>query len=233
MLKTSESLSELSEALSKAQGELKDPTVDSKNPHFRNEFASLEAVLKEIRPVFSKHALSFVQFPITDSGDHFLVTRLMHKSGQWMESSLKLILIKQDMQGVGAAVTYARRYSISSIAGIFSEKDDDGNSISQQDQKEMQKAKEFVLAQKNQKANELLKPQPQPIAQAAAPKNEAPATANQVQRIMLLMNERKVPINIIQEFMMENFGFVESKNLKVWQIADLERLILTYKSEEK
>ena len=57
-----------------------------------------------------------------------VTTLLMHSSGQWLRSKVKLPLSKVDAQGVGAAITYGRRYGLSAIAGI-AQFDDDANSI--------------------------------------------------------------------------------------------------------
>lgn len=126
-MKQSDSINELATALAKAQGEIKDAPLDSINPHFKNKYASLESMLKTIRPVFAKHGLSIIQMPHTNTeGKHLLTTRLMHSSGQWLESDLQLLLMKQDMQGIGAATTYARRQAVSAVAGISSDEDNDG-----------------------------------------------------------------------------------------------------------
>jgi hypothetical protein len=55
-----------------------------------------------------------------------LITTLVHASGQWMNSELPLLLSKQDSQGIGAAMTYLRRYSISALVGVVCDHDDDG-----------------------------------------------------------------------------------------------------------
>jgi len=59
-----------------------------------------------------------------------LTTTLIHKSGQWIESEMQLHLPKQDPQGQGSAVTYARRYAYMAILGLVADDDDDGNSAS-------------------------------------------------------------------------------------------------------
>ena len=123
-MKTSEQLNELADALAKAQGEIKNAKKDSKNPHFKNDYASLESVLDEVRPAFCKHGLSLFQSPRSDESGHWLDTRLLHKSGQWIEETMRLILFKVDMQGLGSAITYARRYSASALAGIHQTDDD-------------------------------------------------------------------------------------------------------------
>ena len=58
-----------------------------------------------------------------------VTTTLMHSSGQWIRSKVKLPLAKKDAQGVGAAITYGRRYGLSGIVGI-AQYDDDAQSIS-------------------------------------------------------------------------------------------------------
>lgn len=124
----SESINEIATALSKAQAEIEDATKNAANPHLKSKYANLLSVLEECRPVLSKHGLSVSQTTGQESGTIFLVTTLMHSSGQWLQSSLPLILQKQDMQGLGSALSYARRYSLAAICGI-SQDDDDGASI--------------------------------------------------------------------------------------------------------
>lgn len=98
---------------------------DSKNPHFKSKFASLEATLKKVSPVFSKHGLALIQFP---AGGH-LINRLEHaESGEWMQSSYEMIPVKKDPQAFGSALTYARRYCLQAIAGLSGGEDDDAES---------------------------------------------------------------------------------------------------------
>lgn len=124
-MRTSEQINELATALSAAQSELQDAGKDSTNPHFRADYASLASVLKQIRPVFGKHGLAICQVPGSDDTGHFLTTILMHKSGQFIETHMNLALQKQDMQGFGSALSYARRYMASAMSGITQD-DDDG-----------------------------------------------------------------------------------------------------------
>lgn len=121
----SEQIGELAAALAKAQGEFQTVAFDSTNPHFRNRYASLAAFESSIRPVLSKYNLSYVQLPDSTSGTHQLTTTLMHSSGQWIQSTLGLMLSKQDMQGLGSAITYARRYALASMVGLSADEDDD------------------------------------------------------------------------------------------------------------
>jgi len=130
-MRTSPEINELAAALSLAQGEIQDAPVDSRNPHFSAAYASLESVLKQIRPIFAKYGLSICQVPGSDDTGHFLTTLLMHKSGQFIESHMNLALGKNDMQGLGSALSYARRYMAQAMTGI-SQSDDDGSLAAQQ-----------------------------------------------------------------------------------------------------
>lgn len=129
MITQSESIKSLCEALVAAQGELQTVTKDAKNPYFKSNYATLEAVTDTIRPIYAKHGLAIVQFPISDNGSYGLETRLVHKSGEWMSATAFMKPVKDDPQGVGSLITYLRRYSAQSVAFLASA-DDDGNDAS-------------------------------------------------------------------------------------------------------
>ena len=118
----------LAEALAKAQSEMESAKKDSMNPHFKNKYADIASIIDAVRAPLAKHGLSYVQF-VED--DFYLVTLLMHTSGEWISGRMKLILMKHDMQGLGSAITYARRYGLSAMVGIAQD-DDDGNAASHQ-----------------------------------------------------------------------------------------------------
>lgn len=121
----SEAINELAEALSKAQSEIQDAEKNANNPHYGKSYADLSAVLQATREPLSKNFLSVSQIVVSEGDDYFLETTLLHKSGQFISAKLKLLLMKKDMQGLGGAITYARRYSLASIVGIAQE-DADG-----------------------------------------------------------------------------------------------------------
>ncbi len=124
-MKTSDSLINISKAMAEAQKKISHATKDSKNPHFKNDYASLESVINASKESLLEHGI----FVIQSVSEKSLVTRLQHTSGEFFESSLDLLLSKQDMQGLGSAITYARRYSLASMLNI-SQADDDGNEAS-------------------------------------------------------------------------------------------------------
>jgi uncharacterized membrane protein YgcG len=98
------------------------------NPHFRSKYADLAAVRDAIIPVFNKHGLSIIQAPTSDLvGGFTLETRVMHSSGSEIIWNFPLPSDTSKMQSIGSAISYARRYTLSAIAGIASEEDDDGN----------------------------------------------------------------------------------------------------------
>ena len=126
-MKTSDQLDAITAALSAAQAELEDATKDKANPHFKSKYADITGVLQAIRPVFGKHGLAFVQGLSTAAdGSVEVTTRIMHKSGEWIEDTLTVPLSKRDAQGVGSASTYGRRYGLTAMVGLGQE-DDDGN----------------------------------------------------------------------------------------------------------
>lgn len=129
-MRTSESIDKLAAALALAQGQLHPAVKDSTNPHFKSSYVDLHGVWKSCRDALSKNGLSVVQGG-TDKGDGSTITyicRILHASGQWIESELTLRPAKNDPQGVGSAITYARRYLLASMVGVApQDEDDDGN----------------------------------------------------------------------------------------------------------
>ena len=126
-MKTSESIAALAAALNKAQSQMGGAAKTANNPFFKSKYADLSSVVQAIKEPFAENGLSYVQFPISTNSAIGVVTRLMHESGEYLEQEYYLPLQKLDPQAAGAAITYARRYALQSIAGIPAE-DDDGES---------------------------------------------------------------------------------------------------------
>ena len=127
----SSDIDKLAAALAKAQSEIRGAKKSSTNPFFKSDYADLDTVIKSCFPQLTKNGLSVIQGNDTcDKGSFYVTTMLLHESGQWIKSKLKMpIGGKQDAQAVGATITYARRFSLSAMVGI-AQTDDDGNSIS-------------------------------------------------------------------------------------------------------
>ena len=123
-MKSSDSIKALAEALSKAQAAMGGAVKDAKNPFFKSNYADLTSVIKAIKQPLSDNGIAYTQFPISNENGVGVVSRLMHKSGEWMENSYTLPLVKRDPQAAGSAITYARRYALQSIMGIPTADDD-------------------------------------------------------------------------------------------------------------
>jgi hypothetical protein len=121
----SENLNELAAALAKAQGEIGGASKDAVNPHFRTSYATLASVRDACREPLAKNGLSVVQLPARVGPQVEVVTVLFHASGQWISSRISVVPTKNDAQGIGAAITYLRRYLLAAMVGVAPEDDDD------------------------------------------------------------------------------------------------------------
>ena len=113
-------------ALTKAQAAMGKAQKNSKNPHFRSTYADLGAVMDACMPALIDNGFCLFQPIGSDEHGAYVETILAHSSGESISCRVPLIVGKNDMQGFGSAVTYARRYGLMSMAGIAPE-DDDGN----------------------------------------------------------------------------------------------------------
>ena len=117
---------EIASAMVGAMSELTDPPMDSKNPHFRNRYASLKSCLDTVRPVLARHGLVLSQFVVSsENGADRLVTRLLHQSGQFVEDEGSSLVGSVNMQKLGSAMSYGRRYGLLSVLGLVGDPDDD------------------------------------------------------------------------------------------------------------
>ena len=126
-MKTSDTINELAGALAKAQAVIGNAHFNRTNPHFKSKFADLASVRDTITPALAANGIAVVQMTSVGDGAVIVHTRLMHSSGQWIESEYPIINDTAKPQAMGSALSYARRYSLSAICNIASEDDDDGN----------------------------------------------------------------------------------------------------------
>lgn len=132
-METSGTIGELAKALSKAQAVIEGAKKSADNPYFKSKYADLSEVWDACRKPLTDNGLSIVQTSdfIPEHPDIVVIeTMLCHASGEWMKGRLAMKPVKNDPQGVGSCITYARRYSLQSMVGIAPE-DDDGNAASQ------------------------------------------------------------------------------------------------------
>lgn len=123
----SDSIAKLMPALIAAKQAFAPAVKDSINPAFRSKYVSLDGVIDAVDGPLLANGIATVQQ--TDHDPQFgtvLLTRLIHSSGEWIGSRYVVRPVKQDPQGEGSALTYARRYALMALVGIAPE-DDDGN----------------------------------------------------------------------------------------------------------
>ena len=176
-METSQELQQLAEALAKAQAELSPVSFDSNNPFYKSRYASLSAVIAEVRKVLPQHGLSIVQTPTShmEFGIFYVgvETMLIHDSGEWIKSTVSVPVVATELievftkrfnkdgdayyaspnilQEAGKIITYLRRYGIVSILMLSAEEDIDGNEPVQQVQPAVRKveAKKSVSEKKS------------------------------------------------------------------------------------
>jgi len=117
-------------AMASAFAEIEAATKDKTNPHFKSKYADLGSVIDAIKPPLIKYGLFFTQRSHPAENGISVETVLHHSGGG--EMSLGTLFVpanKQDAQGFGSALTYARRYGLMTAFGVPAE-DDDGNAAS-------------------------------------------------------------------------------------------------------
>lgn len=116
--------------LFEAQKKLKNVAKDADNPFFHSKYATLEAVLAEVKPVCNElEILIFQAHKQTESGLALITELIDPETGDKVSGEIVLPLVKQDPQAAGSMITYARRYALVTMFNLGTE-DDDGNTAS-------------------------------------------------------------------------------------------------------
>jgi len=114
-------------ALVKAQAEYGPALKSSQNPHYKSKYADLASCVEAVVGALNKHGIAFMQRVLPCDSGVAVETVFIHTSGETLSSGVLHVPVqKNDAQGYGSALTYARRYSLMSACGIAPE-DDDGN----------------------------------------------------------------------------------------------------------
>jgi len=139
----SNELDQLFAALSNAQLNMEVAKTENINPFFKSKYADLATIVKASRPYLAKSGLSVIQRIIDKDEKMFLLTRLCHSSGQWIEEKMPINPDKTNIQAIGSYITYLRRYCYAAIVGVVaSGEDDDG-------EKAMEKARNTGIGGSN------------------------------------------------------------------------------------
>lgn len=117
-IRWSETITEFAKALPEAQAAIKPLEADATNGHFSRDYASLGAALQACLSAYNDNGFSVLQIPTTRGDIARITTRIMHQSGEWMESDLDIKAENQTAQKIGTAQTYGKRYALTSIAGL-------------------------------------------------------------------------------------------------------------------
>ena len=121
----SDTIGNLATALAAFQWSAESAKKNAQNPHLKNKYADLGAIWEAVRDTLGDNGLAVVQLPMpSEPGTLKLRTQLLHKSGEWIASELVMPIAKQDPQGYGSALTYARRYALAAMLGVTQEDDD-------------------------------------------------------------------------------------------------------------
>lgn len=122
----------IAKALIAVQKKIEPVVKDSTNPHFKNNYASLDSLTEYVRPILAEEGLALLQgaeaYDMVPGASTLFVdvaTTLMHESGQYVESVIRMPLDKANPQGAGSAMTYGRRYGLAALLAISTEEDDD------------------------------------------------------------------------------------------------------------
>lgn len=125
-MRSSESLANISPALVKAINAIEGVKKGAANPFFKSKYANLESVIEAAHDALAANGLAVMQGPGPMDGNCItLTTRLIHTSGEWIETDFSLPAGKMDPQAAGSAITYARRYSLMAMLNMPA-LDDDG-----------------------------------------------------------------------------------------------------------
>ena len=131
----SDKITDLAKTMIQVQQTLTPALKDSINDFTNSSYASLKSVMEVCRTALLNHGVWMTQYPVAVEKGHLgLVTKIVHAaSGQWQSSLIEMPLQKNDPQGYGSAITYARRYGLSALLGIITEDDDAESAIHRQE----------------------------------------------------------------------------------------------------
>jgi len=121
---TSTETDEIATALAKAQAAMEGAKKDAANPFYKSKYADLQSVWDACRKALTDNGLSIAQVTGWVGETFVLHTRLLHTSGQWIAGDMPIRCKDDTPQAMGSAITYARRYALAAIVGVYQTDDD-------------------------------------------------------------------------------------------------------------
>jgi len=221
-MKTSENITKITEALFRFQSICESPKKDSYNPHFKSKYASLDSVIDTIRPAMKEAGLILIQDPIRHENEIGVRTRIIHRSGEWIEFEPVFIPAKKlDGHGIGSALTYARRYALSTALGLATESDDDANAASADTQPQHKQTKREAQQLAHQRQTQ------QKTAQQTATQ-----ASNRYARLFAIANKRKLSDKAIKGLVYYYFAKTSLKDLSGEELNQLCNMIESATAEQ-
>ena len=120
----SHTIGALAAALAKAQADITGAVKDSANPFFKSKYADLESVWSACRKPLTSNGLSVIQTTQPTRQGLMLVTTLAHSSGEWMRGYMPILAKDASAQAQGSGISYARRYALAALVGVYQTDDD-------------------------------------------------------------------------------------------------------------
>ncbi len=121
----SDTIGKLAAALVRAQKNIGGATKGAANPFFKSKYADLGSVMEACKEALNNEGIAVTQPVGNENGRHTVTTMLVHESGEFMAETMVLEVPKANMQDLGSAISYARRYGLQSF-GFIPAEDDDG-----------------------------------------------------------------------------------------------------------
>jgi hypothetical protein len=128
-LTSSENIGAIAPALIKAQSQMQGISKEGKNPAFKSKYVTLDSILDTLRPILTSNGLMLTQGSQQPETMQSVTveSRIIHTSGEWISTTVTIPVTKPDAHGLGSALTYGRRYSVSALLAISADEDDDAN----------------------------------------------------------------------------------------------------------
>lgn len=217
-MKHSDSIKQLMEALVKARSNFKAVHKNAANPFFKSKYSDLSEIIAATHEALNAQGISVIQSPGRYNAETracTLTTLLAHTSSEWLEDEFEMLVVKADSQGIGSAVSYARRYSLQSFLNIAADLDDDSESAVEHDKPAIAKPQPLKPP-----AQGIAPPQQAPAAQLAQPAAK-PAkewdkpgciTAKQGNRLWAIGRARKLSDEAIRAFIAQS-GFEATEDI--------------------